>query len=128
MSDDKAKMSNAAKIEKRVKERGNLCKTIQDEIGILAENINKLIDHDLKTYSMLSNPDCLYMDSPIGRAFTFEWIKQYMIKMDLDFIGYFLDGKVNIKPFVDRANESSGWIMRFTKEPEAPKTGIDAIL
>lgn len=126
MSDDKIKL--AAKVETRVKERDKLSLVIQSEIDSLAEKIGKLIDHDLKTYSMLTNPDCLYYDSPVSRAFTYEWIKQYMIKKDLDFVGHFFDGKVNILSFSERMTDASKWMMRFTKEPEKQKTGIEAIL
>lgn len=126
MSDPKMKLS--AKIEERVKERDKLAFAIETDINCLALKINKFIDHDLATYEMLNSPDSLYHDSPISRAFTYEWIKQYMIKKDLDFIGYVLDGKATIKNFVERATEASGWVMRFTKPLELKKTGIEAIL
>ncbi len=118
----------SAKIERRVKERDKLALTIQADIDKLAEDVSKLIDHDLKTYGLLSKPDTLYYDSPISRAFTFEWIKQHMIKKDMDFIGFHLDGKASIMPFMDRTTEASRWIMRFCKEVEPEKKGLEAIL
>lgn len=126
MSDDKMKLE--AKILARVKERDKLAAEIQSDIEALAGKINKFCDRDLKTYEMLSGPDCLYGDSPISKTWTCEWVKQYMIKNDMDFIGLFFDGKINIKPLSERIGDASRWILRFTKEIEKKKTGIQAIL
>lgn len=126
MSEEKMKLE--AKILARAKERDKLAAEIQADIDALASKIEKLCDRDVKTYEMLTKPDCLYGDSPVSKAWTSEWIKQYMIKRDLDFIGHFFDGKINIKPLTERIGDASKWMMRFTKEPEKQKTGIQAIL
>lgn len=118
----------ASKIEKRIKERERLVNEIQAAIDILAPAIKKLVDSDLKTYSMLSKPDCLWSDSPISNFNTYKWIKEHMIKRDMDFIGFALDGKPSLKTFGERSKELVGWVMRFSNEPEKEKTGIDAIL
>lgn len=127
MAEEKIKLS--AEIEKRVKYRDILANDIQVAIEKLAKKINEMIDHDLQTYEMLAGPDCLYHDSPISRAFTYEWIAQYMLKNDLDFVGRVpLDGKISIKDFKDRAHEASKWALRFTKEKPAAKSGLEAII
>lgn len=123
------KIAQAEKIDGRLKDRDKQSVVVQAAIDVLAEEINKLIEQDLITYEMLLNPDCLYHDSPLSRAFMYEWIKQYMLKKDMDFIGgVYLDGKVNIKDFADRSQEASKWALRFTKQVAPEKTGLEAIL
>ncbi len=117
-----------APIEQRLKYRNSLASQVQVAIDKLAEKLNELTEHDVQTYEMLHSPDSLYGDSPLGRAFTWEWVKQYMIKNNLDFVGYHLDGKVTIKEFTTHATEASNWAARFTKPSPAKKSGIDAIL
>jgi len=116
------------KIDELIKIREKLTMELQATVDLLSERYKRLVDLDLDLYSTLINPDCLYGDSPLGRGFTNEWLKQYMIKKDLDFVGYFLDGKINIKTFVQRASESSKWAMRFAHEGKPEKTGLQAII
>lgn len=116
------------KIEKRMKERDRIVAEIQGIVDAFAPAIKKLTDHDLKTYSMLNKPDALYSDCPLSSLQTYRWLKEHMIKRDMDFIGFALDGKPSLKTFVERCSDAGKWAMRFTKEPEEVKTGIDAIL
>lgn len=117
------------KIEKRCADREKLASNIQEKIAELAKELKKLEEHDLETYKALTNPDCLFNDSPISPFKTYRYVKEWMMKQNMDFIGLFLpDGKTAIKSFVDQAKDTSKWILRFAKEKEKPKTGIDAIL
>lgn len=119
----------AAKIERRIKKRDASAKEIQASLDALYLQVQAFIDEDLKTYQSLSGPDALYHDSPISRAFTYEWIKQYMYKIGLEFVDIIcLDGKIAIQEFVTRSDDASKWAMRFTKEQEKKKSGIEAIL
>ncbi len=129
MKTEDEKIKLAAKIEARIKSRAKMALRIEELINELSKEYKALIDHDLRTYPMLTKPDCLYGDSPVSSAFTNEWLKQQFLKNDLAFLsGLYLDGVDSLKTFSKRAEESSGWMMRFTKEPEKEKSGIEAIL
>lgn len=53
---------------------------------------------------------------------------QLMIKC-FSFVGVALDGEASLKSFLDRAAETSKWILRFAKEEEEKKkTGLEEIL
>lgn len=116
------------KIENMVKDRAKLCSSIQNDITSLALKLKKLNDNDLELYQMLHGPDCLFGDSPLSPARTTHWAKEFMIKKDMDFIGFVLDGKPSIMTFIERMEDASGWALRFTKETPKTKTGLDAIL
>lgn len=124
----KEKKQEPAPIEQRLKYRNSLAAEVQVAMDKLAAKLNELTDHDVETYEMLHSPDSLYGDSPLGRAFTWQWAKQYLIKNDLDFVGYHLDGKMSIREFKEHAIEASNWAARFIKPAPAKKSGIDAIL
>lgn len=116
-------------VEERIKKRNEMCDVIERQIDALAENISELIDHDLNIYTILNKPDSLYHDSPLSRAFTYQWVKQHMFKRGMSFVDVIaMDGIVAIRDFSERAKEASLWAMRFTKPIEKNKTGIDAIL
>lgn len=118
-----------AEIESRVQLREALGAEIEALVDKLSEKMKALEDLDLTTYQILVEPDCLYHDSPISRAFNHEYLKQYMKKAGLSFIeAYTLDGLAAIKPFAERIKEASGWMLRFTKEKPKAKTGLDAIV
>lgn len=116
------------KIEEKIKDRTKLCAAIQNDITSLASKLGKLSESDLALYQMLHGPDALFGDSPLSPLKTASWAKEFMIKKDMDFIGFVLDGKPSIKTFNERMEEASGWALRFTKEKPKTKTGIDAIL
>lgn len=124
----KEKKQDPGLIEQRLKYRNSLAVEVQVAIDKFSAKLNELTAHDVETYEMLHSPDCLYGDSPLGRAFTWQWAKQYLIKNDLDFVGYHLDGKVSIREFKEHAIEASSWAARFTKPAPGKKSGIDAIL
>ncbi len=111
-----------------MKERLELAKEIEDDMGAVAWKLAKLTEHDLKTYGLLNKPDALFNDSPISPLTTYNWAKRQMIKLNMDFIGYVVEGKASIKSFSDQAAEVPNWVMRFAKEPEHVKTGIENIL
>lgn len=115
-------------LEERFKYRNSLASQIQVLVDKLSDKLGEMTEHDIQTYHMLQGPDCLYGDSPVGKPFTYEYLKQYMIKKDLDFVGYFLDGKINIKDFTERMKDATAWMARFTKPIQQKKSGIDAIL
>lgn len=115
-------------IKQRVKARNSLSAEIQTLVDELALKTSTLIEHDLDTYSMLHGPDALYGDCPLGKPFIWSYLKQYMIKKDMDFVGYHLDGKFYIQEFRDRMVEASNWALRFTKPLAKQKTGINAII
>lgn len=115
-------------IDQRIKYRNSLSGEVQSAVDKMAKKLNELIDHDLETYGLLFNPDALYGDSPLGKPFIWGFIKQHMIKRDLDFVGYHLDGKYSIVEFKERMLEASNWAKRFTKPVPGKKSGIDAIL
>ncbi len=119
-------MSNP--IEDKIKERTRLCAAIQNDIVSLSTKIASLSAKDLDLYLMLQGPDCLFNDSPISPFKTAHWIKEFMIKRDMDFIGAVLDGKFQVRPFIERMEDASAWCMRFTKEKPKPKTGLEAIM
>lgn len=116
------------KIKRRLSEREKIVRDIEKIVDLFAPAIKSLTEHDLKTYSMLSKPDALYSDCPLSSLHTYRWLKEHMIKRDMDFIGFALDGKPSLKTFSDRCSQANGWVMRFAEEPEQVKTGIDAIL
>lgn len=115
-------------IEANAKARENMCLAIQNDIIGLSKKLKKLVDADLELYDTLIGPDAIFDDCPIGASYTYHFIRQYMIKQDFDFIGASFDGKHTIKDLFDQAKETSRWILRFTKEKELPKTGIEAIV
>lgn len=117
-----------SKVEERLKNRENMCFAIQNAIIGLSKNLKILADADIETYQMLIEPDVLFNDSPIAPLKTVHWLTQFMIKKDMDFIGYALDGKHVIPNFHDMAKEASGWVLRFAKEKPKPKKGADAII
>lgn len=115
-------------IEKKARARELLALEIEKDIEVLAAKCKKFAKNDLDIYKALVKPDTLFNDSPISPFWTYHWIKQHMIKSDMDFIGVSLDGKHTIKPFSLMAIEASKWILRFAKEAEVEKKGIEAIL
>lgn len=121
-------MADLTKMPERMSYREKLCATIQNDVTALAMKINKLAEHDLETFSMLNEPDALFNDCPISPFKTHHHLRMWMIKKDMDFIGYALDGKVSIKPFLEMAQEASKWVLRFSKEKKPVKKGVDAII
>jgi hypothetical protein len=122
------KLEEAAKVPGLLKKRDALCAEIQKDIESFAAKMKKLLDQDVQLFNKLLDPDCNYMDSPLAGPWTVHWMKQYMIKCDMDFIGFPLDGKPAIAPFVEKTLEASKWAMKWTKAKEQEKTGIEAIL
>lgn len=119
----------AGKVEGRIKERTKLAASIQNDITALALKLKKFTEQDIETYQMLWEPDALFSDCPISHGNTYRWAKEFMVKKDMDFIGVYVpDGKPSIKNFGERMEESSAWALRFTKEKELPKQGLDAII
>lgn len=116
------------KIALRIKAREKIAAEMQAAVDVLAEKTKELFAHDLKTYQMLHNPDSLFNDSPISHFKTAHFLKNYMIKKDMDFLGYVLDGKPSVQPFLEFAHDQAKWINRFTKEPAPAKTGIEKII
>lgn len=126
-----SKLTDKQRVEalgQRLKYRNSLSTEVQGAMDKMAQKLNELIEHDLETYGLLFNPDALYGDSPLGKPFIWSYAKQYLIKKDLDFVGYHLDGKFSIVPFKDRMTEATKWAERFTKPIAPKKTGIDAII
>lgn len=121
-------MELRATIEKRLKEREKMVSELQSIVDLFAENISKLTDHDLKTYQMLHKPDCLYSDSPLSSMKLYHHVQQYMIKKDLDYFGFALDGKPALKTLMEVDKEMRPWVLRYTTKPEPEKKGIEAIL
>ena len=117
-----------AEIEKRVHNRAKQAALIQSDVTALALRLKAFADENLEIYNLLNDPDCLFNDSPLSHFNTYRWLKDWMIKKDMDFIGHALDGKASLKPFSDKMIEGHGWIMRFAKKKEKPKTGIEAIV
>jgi hypothetical protein len=116
-----------AQIEKRLAARENLAVSIQNDVAALAARLKKFEAESLSLYGLLNDPDCLYGDSPLSHLNTYRWLKEWMIKSDMDFIGIAFDGKVALRPFSENVIEGHGWVMRWAKKKEKPKTGIDAI-
>lgn len=107
--------------------REKLSSAIQNDITATSVKIKKLFALDLEIYGKLPSADSLFNDSPISHFKTAHQVKQFMIKRDMDFIGYSLDGKQSIKDFLEYAKEITGWIMRCAIEKPKVKKGIDAI-
>lgn len=114
------------KLPEKVKARELHCKTIEAQITSLAANVKLLDELSLEIYQTVMDPDCLYYDSPISPSKTYRYIKEFMIKKDMDFMGILENGKESAKSFYVRAQEVSGWIMRFSKPKPLPKFGIEA--
>ena len=121
-------MTLRKQIEEKVLARQKLVQSIQNDIKALSTKIKKLQDENLEIYKMLVKPDSLFNDCPLSPFFTAHHIKQFMIKCDMDFIGYCIDGKHSIKDLTDLAKELVGWVYRFSEEPKPEKKGIDAIV
>lgn len=122
------KVQRAAKVADMVKDRAKLVAAIQNDVTALATKLGKLTDQDLILYNHLFDPDCLFNDSPISQFNTYHWLKEFMIKKDMDFIGYILDGKFSAKPFTERMEDAARWALKFTKVKEKEKTGVGAII
>lgn len=115
-------------VESSLKKRMVLVKQIEASIDVLAKQVNALTEHDLSLYQLLYKPDSLYNDCPISKLITYHHIKNHMIKRDMDFIGYILDGKHSVKTFAEISSEIPKWANRFAYSPMKEKIGIEAIL
>lgn len=124
----KKKLEAASLVDPRLKKQEKAALEIQDLIDALASRITAFTEENLKIYQMLFNPDVLFNDSPLSQFIINSHLRRYMIKRDMDFIGYVLDGKHTVQPFAEMVAESSKWAIRFTTPPQPKKTGIDSII
>lgn len=122
------KLDAAAKVEDRIKVRNKIISEIKDHANAMAEAWQKLAPHDLDTYQMLINPDCLFGDSPMSPLNTSRWLLLHLHKKGLSFLAGHPDGPEAIQDFWLVASDASKWMMKFTKAKAPIGTGLEEIL
>jgi len=103
---------------------------LQASIQLAAEKYNKFLDLSRKVHALLVKPDePMFEGSPISETWTNHWLREFMFKSGFAFVkSTVLEGKTAIPNFLDWARDQHKWILRFARDPEPEKTGIDKIL